>query len=527
MFKDPVTGEFIKPYVQSWALIIAIDEYQHLPKLDYALSDASIMKDLLVRRFNVRESNLTMLTNARATQQGIQNAMQSLATAGLEDNVVIFFVGHARTLDLPDGSSMGYLLPFEAATATNEELQRTAISFEMLGGWVNGLRAKHVLTLVNACVGGTGTIAPTLPRSAVLASGSRARQLITAGRASDRMVGKTEFGPTPFVFKIQEALERSPADSDGDGVVRASELASYLELGVQLMSFDQQRPQFSSFTAHDGDFHFLLPEKTELVPPPVQYGSIDVRSDPVGAEILLDGKVTGQRTPGFFTGIPVGEHTILLRRGGKTESRRVQIMRDQTSYVRVTFPPDPQPAVTTRQPVRESPPRSSPPAPPTLLSPSWEFGGGVTFSGGEGIGMGYQMLARITLFGDETGGFLMNFGYGSNPLKRETVSSGRTEEIELTRTLTQFGWSVFLDFDPESSVRTQWLFGMSYNVMSLDGSKGVGRTGGGAGIAFLIPVGDDFGMTYRVTYEILNLGGEGGEEAEGFAVISLSFVFGD
>ncbi|HWP81373.1 MAG TPA: PEGA domain-containing protein [Bacteroidota bacterium] len=528
MFKDPATGKSIQPYVQSWALIIAIDDYQNLQKLDYALSDASIIKDLLVRRFNVPESNLVMLTNQQATKQGIQNAVRSLASAGTEDNIVIFFVGHARTLNLPNGTPMGYLLPYESLSTTDELVQQTGISFQSLGEWLNGLRAKHILTLVNACVGGTGAIAPNFSPSVTLASAARARQLIVAGRDSERMLGRTEFGPTHFVFKIQEALERSPADSDGDGVVRASELASYLELGVQLMTMSRQTPQFFSFTLDEGDFLFLLPEKTELVPPPVRYGSIEVRSDPPGAEILLNGEQTGRTTPSLLARIPEGEHTVLLRRQEKLESRQVQVRADQTSTVRVTFPRDePPPAVVHREPVRETYQPSYPQTAP--LSPSWEFGGGLAFSNVEGIESGYQILARMTLAGDEESGFMLNFGYGSNPVTVPTFTAfGSPENITLTRTLTQLGWSMFLDFDPTSNFRTQMLLGMSYNVSTIEDAEGQGRVGAGAGFGFLIPFDQDFGMAIRLTYDILNLlGGEEGEDSEGFMVLSLSFVFGD
>jgi hypothetical protein len=46
--------------------------------------------------------------------------------------------------------------------------------------------------------------------------------------------------------------------------------------------------------------------------PPVQYGTIDVNSTPIGAKVYLDGVNTGQATPIVLTNIGVGSHTIKL-----------------------------------------------------------------------------------------------------------------------------------------------------------------------------------------------------------------------
>ncbi len=63
-------------------------------------------------------------------------------------------------------------------------------------------------------------------------------------------------------------------------------------------------------------------------------GSIDVKSDPTGARIFLDGSDTGKVTNAVLTDVKVGSHNVTLRKSlFQDYSTTVNVSKNQTSYV--------------------------------------------------------------------------------------------------------------------------------------------------------------------------------------------------
>ena len=58
-------------YDNSWALIIGIDKYQNVQKLNYAVNDAESIKNILIDSFNFENEKILFLTNEQATKQNI------------------------------------------------------------------------------------------------------------------------------------------------------------------------------------------------------------------------------------------------------------------------------------------------------------------------------------------------------------------------------------------------------------------------------------------------------------------------
>ena len=44
-------------YNESWALIIGINDYEHMPNLNYAVNDAVSIKEMLMSNYNYKEDN--------------------------------------------------------------------------------------------------------------------------------------------------------------------------------------------------------------------------------------------------------------------------------------------------------------------------------------------------------------------------------------------------------------------------------------------------------------------------------------
>ena len=114
-------------YDNSWALIIGIDKYQNFQSLDYAVNDARDIQNMLVDKFHFQQDNIVLLANEEATQTSILQEFSNITNkAGTNDRVLIFFAGHGKTEDLPDGGEIGYLLPVDA----NDDLYISSINMD-------------------------------------------------------------------------------------------------------------------------------------------------------------------------------------------------------------------------------------------------------------------------------------------------------------------------------------------------------------------------------------------------------------
>ena len=67
-------------YDNSWAVIIGINEYEHVDKLNYAVQDAEAIQDLLISNFNFPKENIIMLTDGDATLTNIRTKLFEVAT---------------------------------------------------------------------------------------------------------------------------------------------------------------------------------------------------------------------------------------------------------------------------------------------------------------------------------------------------------------------------------------------------------------------------------------------------------------
>ena len=101
-------------YDDSWAVIIGINEYEHVDKLNYAVQDAEAIKDLLISNFNFPKEHIIMLTDKEATLDNIRTKLFEVATSVNEsDRLLVYYAGHGETYDLKSGGERGYLIPVD------------------------------------------------------------------------------------------------------------------------------------------------------------------------------------------------------------------------------------------------------------------------------------------------------------------------------------------------------------------------------------------------------------------------------
>ncbi|KAF9061962.1 hypothetical protein BDP27DRAFT_309721 [Rhodocollybia butyracea] len=100
------------------AIIVGIDQYPDYPPLSNSVRDTRRMSDILIK-LGADKKNITLLTDSRATKDGILQELQSLpARVKRNDPIVFFFSGYAAsaTSDQSEeqpSSRVGVLCPYD------------------------------------------------------------------------------------------------------------------------------------------------------------------------------------------------------------------------------------------------------------------------------------------------------------------------------------------------------------------------------------------------------------------------------
>jgi hypothetical protein len=138
----PIDGEY-------WALIIGIDKYRHVPKLQSAVRDAQAVRKVLVQRYSFTRDRIIEIINDQATREGIENALHQLRKkAGKNDSLFIYYAGHGQ-IDQED--QIGYWVPVEGKAQS----PGTFISNARVRDEIARMKAKHVYLVADSCFSGT------------------------------------------------------------------------------------------------------------------------------------------------------------------------------------------------------------------------------------------------------------------------------------------------------------------------------------------------------------------------------------
>ena len=249
----------LKPeYSRSRALIIGINNFQHASSLEYAISDAQSIMDIIIKNFGFEKEYVIFLTDEEATKRNIMSAYMAYGQTGTDcdDRLLVFFAGHGVTCKGARGE-IGFLVPHDG----NPQDLSSLIRWDEFTINTELINAKHILFIMDACYGGL-----ILQRS--IPAGSKrflkdmllrpARQVITAGKA-DQVVADSG-GPRPyhsvFTGHLLDALDGKAATEDG--VITANSVMLYVYDKVAKDIHSHQTPHFGLFDG-DGDFIFRAP----------------------------------------------------------------------------------------------------------------------------------------------------------------------------------------------------------------------------------------------------------------------------
>lgn len=237
------------------ALVVGVGDYTNgWPGLPGALKDSEEVAAAL------EDYGFTVKLIKNPTSRELKKAVAEMAfVTGKEHNraLLFYFAGHGETLNLADGTKLGYIVPADCPLKDKDPIgfDDLAISMKEMEALALKVQCKHVLMVFDSCFSGALF---NLMRAAPVEISEKAitpvRQFITAG-------GEGEQVPDKSVFK-QVFLDgiKSDADLNNDGYITGSELGMHLQTKVVNYSRGGQHPQYGKINnpkLDKGDFIFV------------------------------------------------------------------------------------------------------------------------------------------------------------------------------------------------------------------------------------------------------------------------------
>jgi uncharacterized caspase-like protein len=143
-------GAAQKPRREDWALVIGIEEYGGLPRVDYAKNDALLVKKYFNKLLGVPEENTIILINRDATKSKIEGYINQYLPANVSSNTTlyVYYAGHGAP-----GMSSGepYLIPYDGDTRF---LEQSAYKLKKFYDDINKLKVQRVIIFIDSCFSG-------------------------------------------------------------------------------------------------------------------------------------------------------------------------------------------------------------------------------------------------------------------------------------------------------------------------------------------------------------------------------------
>lgn len=229
--------------VRNYALIIANQNYQNpaaWPSLNNPIADANAVKTELETYYNYE---VRLCTNLGL--DSMLTEINNLHNQGFDENtqVLFYYAGHGGQKKLGSQAGTGYMVPVDGKAEDADKNLTSYVGYDILKARLDGLRARHVLAMVDACFSGSADAEafaqenPTnisgekeMQRSSVLVQMKesmlkKSRYFICSGKlnpVSDGAKGKL----SPFAMIFLGALKEGHGGSPS--IVYASDVESAL-----------------------------------------------------------------------------------------------------------------------------------------------------------------------------------------------------------------------------------------------------------------------------------------------------------
>ncbi|MEW6544384.1 MAG: caspase family protein [Nitrospirota bacterium] len=227
----------VPPKEAAYAVVIGIEDYRDLPRVDYARRDAETIKQYLVRALGYREQNIVLLLNDRVTRSALEARFEEWLPNQVGQNagaeVFVYYGGHGA----PDPkTNQAFLVPYDGDPAF---LSRTAYPLKRLYESLGKLPAKQITVVMDSCFSGAGG-------RSVIAKGARpmliqvenplmsTQNMVVISAAAGNQISSAfpEKRHGLFTYHFLKGLQGA-ADANKDGAVDVGELYSYVKPHVE------------------------------------------------------------------------------------------------------------------------------------------------------------------------------------------------------------------------------------------------------------------------------------------------------
>lgn len=140
------------------ALLIGINKYQAVPKLQGSLNDIETMRQVLITRWGFPEGNIRLLADEQATREGMLAALNRFVKdTGSQDTVYIHYSGHGSQVQDLNGDEQDdhldeTLVPQDGRTGSVPD-----ITDDELDAIFAQLPTKNAFIVLDSCHSGTAT----------------------------------------------------------------------------------------------------------------------------------------------------------------------------------------------------------------------------------------------------------------------------------------------------------------------------------------------------------------------------------
>jgi tetratricopeptide (TPR) repeat protein len=331
---------------RSYALIVGISNYKNLSaeqQLRYAERDAQAMFTILIspEGGNFKVENVHVLTNEKATLANLRRELNTwLPTAAKpDDRVIIYFAGHGFI-----SGGKGYLAPYDL---DKDRIPQTGLPMDELGAAIGAkIQAKWKVLLTDACHSGAISPDDTEALNGRLLNLNKSLFSLTASRAREQSFEHPDLrgGHGVFTHYVVLGME-GEADTDGNGVVTADELAEYVHTQVREYTGAKQNPT-SDRANYDAQMQLAYnPTRAKPTAPAGKYGTLIFETNMDETELFVDGQSKGILTKGKpfeVPGLTPGEHTIKgVRSGYEPDGPRQQLVspgQSDTVSIKILIP---------------------------------------------------------------------------------------------------------------------------------------------------------------------------------------------
>lgn len=227
----------VKPKDYAYAVIVGVEDYRDLPKVDYAKRDAEMVKAYLTKALGYREQNIVMLLNDRVTKSDIEARLEKWLPKQVGNNkdaeVFIYYGGHGA----PDpNTNQAFLVPYNGDPAY---LETSAYPLARLYETLGRLPAKSITVVMDSCFSGAGG-------RSVIQKGARpmlikvenpliaAQNMVVLSAAAGNQISNAlpEKRHGLFTYYFLKGLQ-GEADANKDGAVDVEELYTYMKPKVE------------------------------------------------------------------------------------------------------------------------------------------------------------------------------------------------------------------------------------------------------------------------------------------------------